>query len=271
VRRLAALLALAVAARGAGGCGGDGDGDRGDVSTGATIPAELARRTLVSTAIDGRRLVDGTQVMLRFGGETLAASAGCNTIVGGYELAGGRLRWSSGPSTTEIGCEAPLHAQDDWLSGLLDGEGAAATIAGDTLVLARDGVQLTLREGRRGHPPLPVVGTYWTLETIADAGPDGSAASVPAGARAPTLRFTEDDRVVLFAGCNTGGGRAVVRDDGSAEIGPLTLTRIACGEAATELERTVTSILEGRVSLESRPGGSLVVSKAGRQLVFRPG
>lgn len=262
MRRLAALFVVAVL--GAGGCGGD------DEPAAPTAPG-LDGRSFRSTAIDGRELVPGTQVTLRFDDGTLGAQAGCNTISGGYEIADDVLRWSTDPATTGIGCDPALHRQDDWLAGFL-GDARLSRPAGDGLVLRGGGVELTLEDERRAHPPLPVVGTSWTLDTIAAGnGPDDSAASVPAGVRAPTLRFTEDDRVELFAGCNSGGGRAVVGDDGFAEIGPLTLTRKACERAAMETERAVTSILAGRVALGFSGEGDLSVAKGGRHLLFRAG
>ncbi len=102
-------------------------------------------------------------------------------------------------------------------------------------------------------------------------GGDGSAASVPAGVTPPTLRFTTDDRAEVFTGCNSGGGRGVVREDGFAQLGPLALTRKACDEAAMATERAVTAILAGRVALARDGAGSLIVSKAGETARLQSG
>ena len=267
-RRLASLLALlALAAAPLAGCGSSDD-EEGAGTTGDTA-ASLDGRTFVSTSVRGHELVPGTQISLSFEDGTLGAQAGCNSMGGTYALEGGRLRWNASPAMTMIGCEPPLQRQDDWLTALLTGGVTVATPSDGTLVLSGDGVEVTLREGAGRGAHAPIVGTRWTLQTIADAGPDGTASSVPAGVPAPTLRFTSDGRAEVFAGCNSGGGRGVVRDDGFAEIGPLALTRKACDRAAMRTEQAVTAILDGRVALAFDGGGNLVVAKAGRQLIFK--
>ncbi|MDO8185680.1 META domain-containing protein [Conexibacter sp. JD483] len=282
-RTLIALVAAALLALAAAGCGSDDDTPRTTSPTGTSgsersevSAADLAGKKFVSTDIAGpRTLVDGSQVALQFDDDSLAANAGCNNMLGGYEIVDARLRWATDPISTAIGCRPDLMRQDDWLAGFFRGVGAEIGVDDDgQLVLARDGVELWLREGTASSGPArqaPIVGTRWTLVTIADGGADGTASSVPAGVTTPTLRFTDDDRAEVFAGCNGGGGRGVVGDDGFAEIGPLALTRKACDEAAMATERTVTSILDGRVALGFDGGGNLVVSKAGRQLIFRAG
>ncbi len=142
MRRLMVLLAagaLAVA-----GCGDDGsatvDGSTaGEATTGETtagdgaagttsvptrtdairlVPnaATLSGREYLSTAVRGRRLVAGSQISLQFDDDSLAINADCNNILGGYAIAGERLRWATDPISTMIGCRADLQQQDTWLT-----------------------------------------------------------------------------------------------------------------------------------------------------------
>lgn len=273
--RIATVLALLLALL-AAGCGSDDDsstatsGGSGTGAAGSSVSAErLDGRTFLSSAVRGRELVDGTQVTLTFQEGGLGVSAGCNTMGGAFAVEDGTLRWSAAPATTMIGCEPALQRQDEWLTRFLAGGVELSAPDARTLLLSGDGgVEVTLTEGADASQPPPIVGTSWTLVTIGDR--SGTASSVPAGVEAPTLRFTADGRAEVFAGCNRGGGRAQVRDDGFAVFGPLALTRMACEQPAMKVEALVTSILDGRVAL-GFSGADLSVAKDGRSLVFRAG
>jgi heat shock protein HslJ len=106
----------------------------------STPPSTLDGSEWLSTSVteDGadQPLVEGTQVRLRFVDGQLAASAGCNSIGGAYRLDGGRLFFEGG-AMTEMGCDEPRHAQDDWLLGFL----------GSRPAIAQDGDKLTLTSG----------------------------------------------------------------------------------------------------------------------------
>jgi heat shock protein HslJ len=264
------LLVLAVAGLLAvGGCGSDDDGATATAGAG-TVPtvADLDGRSFLSTAVRGRELVGGTQVTIRFEDGTLGVSAGCNSLGGAYAIEDGTLRWASAPAMTMIGCEDALQRQDDWLLAFLS-DGATITAPdARTLSLAHDGVTIELAEGASAEQPPPIAGTAWRLTSIGDRGGDASS-SVPAGVPAPTLRIV-GGHAEVFAGCNSGSARVQLRDDGFARFGPLTLTRKACGRAAMEVERTVVSILSGRVALGFE-GSQLSAAKDGRRLLFGAG
>src|SRR5687767_13306695 len=64
-------------------------------------------------------LVPNTQIRLSFSdGTNLGGSAGCNIFGGTYVLDGDRIVWTGG-GMTEMGCDDPRHAQDDWLTAFL--------------------------------------------------------------------------------------------------------------------------------------------------------
>lgn len=201
-------------------------------------PADLNGRAFLSTDVAGATLVPGSQVRLTFEGDTLGAQAGCNSMGGSYAIQGGILQ--IGPMmTTEMACEEPLMAQDQWLSSFLDG--ATIALDGSTLSLAREGVTLTLQDREVADPDRPLVGTRWILESLVS---NDAVSSVPAGVTA-TLTFTED-RVDVEAGCNTGSAPVTVSAT-TIVFGPLGLTKMACGAEAMAVERAVTEVLAGTV------------------------
>jgi len=268
---LAALLLV--------GCGGADDGDATTpvvqgrtepLSAGpAPAPAELVGRSFRAEKLRGRRPVAGSVVGIDFRARELAVQTGCNGISGGWTIAEERLR-TRDLVQTMMGCEPRVTRQEAWLSSFLQSSPRIALV-GRRLTLTRDdGSTVRLLErGADGGPP-PIAGTRWTLESIVGAGPNGSASSVPAGVSAPTLRITGAGRAELFAGCNSGGGSATVRDDGFVVFGPIALTRKACDEAAMRVEAAVTTVLDGRVAAGFE-GDKLSLAKAGRHLVFRAG
>jgi heat shock protein HslJ len=110
------LLALGLA-----GCG------RGTVSEAGATDApgrEPWGRTFLSTSVtengQARPLVAGTRITLNFveDGHRLGAQAGCNSMGGPARFADGRLVVGD-MATTEMGCDAPRHAQDEWLARFL--------------------------------------------------------------------------------------------------------------------------------------------------------
>lgn len=97
---------------------------------------DLAGRTFESTRVVGHDLVDGTTVRVGFDADRLSAKAGCNTIFGSAQWAGGVLE-TSRLASTMMGCSPELLAQDAWLIGFLE--------SGPTIAL--DGSTLTISDG----------------------------------------------------------------------------------------------------------------------------
>src|SRR2546423_11077938 len=114
-KTMTTLLTLALAL---GACG------RGPVPpAGATDSSDREPwgRTFLSTSVTEngrpRPVVDGTRISLTFvaDGHRLGAQAGCNQMGGPAAFEGGRLVVGD-LATTEMGCDAPRHAQDEWLA-----------------------------------------------------------------------------------------------------------------------------------------------------------
>jgi len=189
-------VALIAAALVVAACSVSGSG--GAARPGTPAPASLNGRTFLSTKVDGHDLVPGSRVRLDFKDGRLGIRAGCNSMGGAYQIADGRLVIGN-MASTEMGCEAALMAQDQWLAAFLGG--AAADLAGDTLTLRNGGVTMTLTDREVADPDRPLEGTHWVLDGIV-AG--DAVSSVPMGV---TAGFTiHDGQIEVDTGCNRGGG-----------------------------------------------------------------
>ena len=158
---------------------------------------------------------------------------------GEYSITDGVLE--IGPMmSTEMACEEPLMSQDAWISAFLPG--ATATLADDTLTLAKDGVTLTLLDEEVANPDQPLEGTRWVVDGIISA---DAVSSVPVGATA-ALTFA-DGTVNVEAGCNTGSGSYTL-GEGTIAFGPIATTKMACAEDAMALEAAVLQVLTGEAT-----------------------
>ncbi|MCC5950650.1 MAG: META domain-containing protein [Acidimicrobiia bacterium] len=268
-------------------------GDDAGVATGptdepgeeSTLAADLDGRTFLSIEVEGHDLVEGTEIMLSFEDGQLGASAGCNSMGGDATFDGDTLV-VEGLFQTEMGCDPELHAQDEWLAGVLTG---APTLAldGDDLVVTTDDARIVLLDRSVAVPDEPLEGTLWRLDTIIDgdvastpglfedpapgeegSDPDTPVDDAPRTGGAPTLQFAADGSVAVFAGCNQGSTGFEVIDD-TLRFDPLPLTRMACEPGRMELERTVTDLLDdGEVTFEI-DGPTLTLARGDAALVYR--
>ena len=130
--------------------------------------ASVAGRTFLSTGVTvagaPRSLETGTRIRLVFGANgDFGAQAGCNTMGGTYRIDGATLRIENA-GITEMGCDAKLMAQDDWLFELL-GSGLTATLSGNDLTLQAGDSILRFLDREIAEPDLPLVGPTWTVTT----------------------------------------------------------------------------------------------------------
>lgn len=251
---LAALLLV--------GCTGAGviaTPDPSAAPPGASGRQGLEGRTFLSTSIEGRLLVPGSQVRLSFQAGRVGAGAGCNSMGGRYAIDGDMLV-AGQLATTEMACDRLLMEQDEWLVSLLGG--ANITLEGDTLRLAARGVRLTLLDREVADPDRPLTGTRWVVDGLVSA---GAVSSVPVGVVA-TLTFGPD-RVDVEAGCNRGGGPVSIAD-AALGFGPIALTKMACSADAMAVERAVTAVLEGQVAYAIE-GPTLTLDARGVGLMLR--
>ncbi len=259
VLSLSALMGLAACSSGAASSPTPAGPTTAGPTTAVPTSAGLDGRTFLSTSITGHDLVPGSRVTIRFDGGSIGASAGCNSMSGSYEIVDGVL--TTGPMmTTEMGCAEPLMAQDTWLSGFL--AGAAVTLDGDILTLARDGVTLALTDKEVAMPDRPLEGTRWVVDGLVS---HDAVSSVPTGVTA-SLVFA-DGSVAVETGCNTGSGTAAITDT-TITFGPIATTRMACPDPQMEVEALVTQVLSGEVAYEI-DADTLRLSNGGVGLTLR--
>ena len=181
-------------------------------------------------------LVEGTRIRLRFDDGSANATAGCNTIGGAYRVEDGRLILGD-LSMTEVGCDEPRHAQDEWLGGLL-GAQPNVTVTGTELTLSAGDVVVAFESRELAEPDLPFIGTTWTVESLIS----GDAVSSAPGGAVATLTFADDGSFTIETGCNSGGGRYVL-DGNALTVRDAFTTLIDCGGAAGQLEGAVLGVL----------------------------
>jgi heat shock protein HslJ len=265
-RLTAATLAALLFGLALAGCS-DGAGGQGQTPPPPTAPA-LAGRTFLSVAVtDGaaaKPLVAGTRIRLAFTESEITASAGCNTMGGSYRVDGPHLIVDQ-LATTDMGCPAPLGAQDAWLATLL-GAQPAFTVVGNDLALSSGSVAVMLRDRTVVEPDKPMVGPTWRVESII-AG--DVVSTVPAGAAA-TLAFNADGTFTLFTGCNSGGGHwsAVT---GGIQVTDVVTTKMACLGAGGSLETAVLAALRGRAINLSIDADSMTLQSGASGIQLRAG
>jgi len=243
---------LALAALGLAACGSDDAAPAADGGDDGTLPPagfDLDGTEYRSTAVEGHDLVDGTTVALSFDDGSLSATAGCNTLFGGYSIDDDVLVVDA-LAQTEMGCEPALMDQDQWLAGLLS-TGPTITVDGDTLTLtADDGTMLTMLDREVADPDRPVQGTRWVVTGLVSSDAVSSVPIDPSTGEPVVAAITIDDgRVALEAGCNTGGGPVEVGQS-TLTFGAIALTRMMCPAEQMDVEDAVTSTLRGEVTYD---------------------
>ena len=197
------------------------------------------RQFLSVNVTDGgqpRPLVAGTRIRLSFQDDDLSAQAGCNIIGGMYEIEDGKLVFTGG-SMTEMACDEPRMAQDQWFVSFL-GSQPTLTLDGDNLTLAAGETVISLLDSEVAEPDQPLVGTTWTLMSLISG---DAVSSVPAGVVA-TLAFADDGRVDVNPGCNQGAGNYSVDTD-SISFSDVITTKMACDGSAMQVENAVLQVL----------------------------
>ena len=215
---------------------------------GATAGGEPWGRTFLSTSVtengQPKPLVAGTRITLNFvaDGHRLGAQAGCNQMGGPASFDGGRLVVDD-MATTEMGCDPPRHAQDEWLARFLTSRPEWSR-SGSTLTLDNGTARIVLEDREVADPDRPLRGTKWMVDTIVEG---DTASSVPAGVEAVVI-FEDGNRFGGNAGCNGMGGNAVV-DEAKSTItfSEVITTKMACDDDRMRVERAVLATLDGDV------------------------
>lgn len=256
-RRL--TVPAAVAALGLAACGGGGSDAIGDEG-----PPALAGRTFLSEIGDSggdRALVPGTRITLAFEDDGLRASAGCNTMGGPWALEGSTLVLSE-MSVTEMGCDRPRYAQDEWLWGFL-GARPEVSLAGEVLTLTAEDTVIELLDREVADPDRPLVGTTWRGDSIVE----GETVFTSAAVGDVSLVLAENGTFSVSTGCNEGGGRVEVGER-TLTFGELALTARAC-PGVDEVEAAVIAVFAAGEVGFSIEGPVLTLTAGDRGLVLR--
>lgn len=102
---------------------------------------QLDGQTFESTSVQGHEMVTGTNVTVNFDDDGISVRAGCNTLFGAYEIAGGAVAVGA-MAQTMMACTDDLAQQDQFLVEFFEA-GPSITLDNDTLTLTAQGVTIT--------------------------------------------------------------------------------------------------------------------------------
>jgi len=213
----------------------------------SSVGGSLKGRSYLSTAVTengkAKELAAKSRIRLQFTDDgRLIADAGCNSMQSPVSTSNGKLSVKD-LAMTEMGCDGPRHAQDDWLAKLLQNK-PTWKLDADTLTVSSGGTTISLLDRKTAEPDLPLEGTRWTLETVIT----GEVASQQAGSEKMWITFN-GGRVTGFTGCNELQG-VVAQDNGKLTFGDIATSRRACIDDAGTLETAFLNGLKGEVSYE---------------------
>jgi len=144
-----------------------------------------------------RPLVEGTRIQLRFDGGSIGTSAGCNSMGGSFAVEGGSVLVISELITTEIGCDGPRHAQDEFVLALLSAS-PTVTLIGHVLDLSTATATVELLDREVADPDRPIIGTQWDVTGFIE----GEVAMSMAVDETGSMVFSDDSTMTGFDGCS---------------------------------------------------------------------
>jgi heat shock protein HslJ len=257
LRRSLALLTLTTLALVACADAGDGSGGSG------TDPQALMGHGWTLDQTSMAALVDdvpaGATVTIAFEDGQASGRAACNSYGGAYDAGDDGSLSFQGFSVTEMGCEPGLMTLE---SVYLEALGTVTGFRIDAkLTLHGDGVDLTFDEE---VPPvaLPLVGTTWTLTTIAS----GDAVSSVVNGTEVTAEFTADATVSGSGGCNRYTGSYTWTGD-QLSFSPLAATKMACADDVMAQEGAFFASME-QVASFAIEGSQLTLADASGALLL---
>jgi heat shock protein HslJ len=233
-------------------CSSGDDGADASALEGATWVLDAASMGSLTDTVPAEARVD-----LTFEAREARGTSACNSYSGSYTVDGDQLTF--GPlASTQMACdEALMDLEAAYLAAL--GDVSGFEVSDEGLVLSDGDVSLSY-EAEAPAEALPLVGTAWTLTSIAT----GDAVSSTIAGIEVMATFGEDGTVAGNDGCNQYHGPYSV-SDGSIEIGELAGTLMACepdvdrqaqdfreGMAAAtayEIDGTSLTLLDGAGSL----------------------
>jgi heat shock protein HslJ len=193
-------------------------------------PRVLAGREFVSDRVEGRALVGGTTISLRFEERALSATAGCNSLGGPYRLEGFNGATGTvvvdggGLSMTEIGCDPPRHDQDTWLADLLLAKPTVSLPDDDQMTLTDGTSTIHFVDREVADPDRPLVDTTWKVDSIITG---DAVSSVPENGSV-TFVFGGDGRLVVTSDKCTSAAVSYEQSGEQITLGSYTVDDIGC-------------------------------------------
>jgi heat shock protein HslJ len=206
----------------------------------------LDGRTFLSTDVtDGgkaHQLVARTRIRISFKAGQISLSAGCNTMGGTYKVLSDLLNVGD-LATTEMGCDQPRTAQDEWLAGLITA-GPTVRLDGNDLRLKSGETVIKLLDREVAEPDQPLVGPTWKVVSVISG---DAVSSVPDGVVA-TVQFTAEGQVLINTSCNGAGGTYTVRG-GTLVFSDIVTELRLCADQRFGIEAAVLGVVRtGEVS-----------------------
>lgn len=170
----------------------------------------------------------GAQVTLTFEEGQAHGTAACNSYSGAYRADDDGSMSFDGFAVTEMGCDPPIMALESAYLSALDQvttfgiEGNLSLTGGDVVLGFNEEAPVE---------PLPLVGTMWTLTSVASG---DAVTSVVSGTI--TVGFAADETFSRSAGCNRFDGTYSVTGD-RLSFSPLATTKMACADHVMAQER----------------------------------
>ena len=218
-KTLAALLAFSLVL---GACGDDktvvGGPTASDDSSGLSLDGRQFWSVSVLENGVERPLVEGTRISLRFNNGNIAASAGCNSMGGPYQIDDNQQLTVTEMATTEIGCDPESHAQDEFVAAVLIVQ-PQLTLNGDYLTLATDTVRIEFLDTEVADPDRPIFQTHWVVTGFIQGEMAISMNVDPA--QEGWIKFSEDSQLTGFDGCVDFSAPVEV-SDGEIQFGEVT-------------------------------------------------
>ena len=201
----------------------------------------------------------GATITIAFEDGQASGRAACNSYGGAYDAGDDASLSFEGFSVTEMACDPELMTLEAAYLAALD-KVTSFGVDGK-LLLQGQAEDLTFE---REVPPvaLPLVGTTWTLTTIAS----GDAVSSVLASTDVTVDFTADGTVSGSAGCNRYSGSYTWAGD-QLSFSPLASTKMACaddvmaqeGAFLASMQEVATFAIEGTQLTLSDGSGALLL------------
>jgi len=220
------------------------------------IPQSLIGTIWKAITIDGRPVIEGSEVLLGISDERVGGFGGCNSYFGPYTVDGNAV--SVGPLTsTRVACDEAIMTQENNYLAAFEST-ASAEIINDELQLANESGELILTF--EIVPPAPLQGTQWELSTYNNG--QQAMVSVLPGTRITAL--LDQGKISGSAGCNNYGGAYVI-DGNNISIGPLASTEMMCAdpEGVMEQEAQYISAMDSVAKYQVIANRLELISKSG--------